>query len=155
MKRKLWWGLALGLTGTTLLAGALVVAQTPQTRVDVGKYVIERPTEMIFGGQPPADAAGADRGKYIIERPTEKVLAGLPPADAPPAAPAADLRKEQIELPTKKVAADAAPGDDNPKCEPGKVKWHPDVETACKAALLSGKPVLVFHMMGKLDDRFC
>jgi hypothetical protein len=43
----------------------------------------------------------------------------------------------------------------NPKCEPGKVRWHPDVDTACKAAMQSGKPVFIFYMMGKLDDQFC
>jgi hypothetical protein len=43
----------------------------------------------------------------------------------------------------------------NPKVEPGKVKWHPDFDTACTAAAKSGKPVLLFQMMGKLDDQFC
>jgi len=70
-----------------------------------------------------------DRGKRVLELPTEKVVA--------------------------KTAAPAPAETDNPKCEPGKVKWHPDLESACKAAKASGKPVFVFHMMGKLDDRFC
>ena len=43
----------------------------------------------------------------------------------------------------------------NPKVEPGKVRWHRDFAAACKAAEKSGKPVLLFQMMGKLDDRFC
>ncbi len=43
----------------------------------------------------------------------------------------------------------------NPKVEPGKVKWHADFDAACKAAAKSGKPVLLFQMMGKLDDQFC
>jgi hypothetical protein len=43
----------------------------------------------------------------------------------------------------------------NPKVEPGRVKWHPDFDTACKAAAKSGKPVFLFQMMGKLDDQFC
>jgi hypothetical protein len=43
----------------------------------------------------------------------------------------------------------------NPKVEPGKVKWHADFDTACKAAAKSGKPVMLFQMMGKLDDQFC
>ncbi len=44
---------------------------------------------------------------------------------------------------------------DNPKVPAGKVAWHADLATACAAAKKSGKPVLLFHMMGRLDDRFC
>jgi hypothetical protein len=43
----------------------------------------------------------------------------------------------------------------NPAVAPGKVKWHPDFETACQAAKKSGKPVLLFQMLGKLDQEFC
>ena len=43
----------------------------------------------------------------------------------------------------------------NPKVEPGKVRWHPTFQAACDAARQSGKPVLLFQMMGKLDDQFC
>ena len=43
----------------------------------------------------------------------------------------------------------------NPKVEPGKVVWHASFADACEAARKSGKPVLLFQMMGKLDDRFC
>jgi len=43
----------------------------------------------------------------------------------------------------------------SPKVLPGKVAWHPDFNSACAAARRSGRPVLLFHMMGKLDDRFC
>jgi hypothetical protein len=44
---------------------------------------------------------------------------------------------------------------ENPKVEPGKVKWHSDLAAACKAARVSGKPVLLFQMMGRLDQQFC
>jgi hypothetical protein len=43
----------------------------------------------------------------------------------------------------------------NPKVQPGHVHWHPSFESACEAARKSGKPVLLFQMMGKLDDQFC
>jgi hypothetical protein len=49
----------------------------------------------------------------------------------------------------------AKPAEANPKVEPGKVRWHPDVDTACKASQKTGKPVFIFYMMGKLDDQFC
>jgi hypothetical protein len=62
-------------------------------------------------------------------------------------------------LATRTSAAVPPPGTKdnfvNPKVEPGKVIWHPDFDTACKAAATSGKPVLLFQMMGKLDDQFC
>ena len=43
----------------------------------------------------------------------------------------------------------------NPRVEPGKVRWHPDFAAACRASAASGRPVLLFQMMGRLDDRFC
>lgn len=43
----------------------------------------------------------------------------------------------------------------NPKVEPGKVRWHKTFEEASAAAVKSKKPVMVFHLMGKLDDQFC
>jgi hypothetical protein len=44
---------------------------------------------------------------------------------------------------------------DNPKVEPGLVRWHPSFAAACAAAKKSGKPVLLFQMMGRLDEQFC
>lgn len=43
----------------------------------------------------------------------------------------------------------------NPAVEPGKVRWHASVADACAAAQKSRKPVLVLHMMGRLDRQFC
>jgi len=43
----------------------------------------------------------------------------------------------------------------NPKVQPGKVRWHASHKDACAAAVKSKKPVLLFQMMGKLDDQFC
>jgi hypothetical protein len=80
------------------------------------------------------------------------------PADA---AKAADVGKRVIELPTKAVMAaksgnvPAAADFVNPKVPPGRVAWHATLEAACAAARTSGKPVLLFQMMGKLDDQFC
>jgi hypothetical protein len=77
------------------------------------------------------------------------------------AAPDADRPKRKIEAPAEGLVAKAAapaPAADgfvNPKVEPGKVKWHADFGDACKAAAASGKPVLLFQMMGNLDEQFC
>ena len=44
---------------------------------------------------------------------------------------------------------------DNPRVAPGLVKWHATFADAQAAATKSGKPVLLFHMMGQLDRQFC
>ena len=43
----------------------------------------------------------------------------------------------------------------NPRVRPGRICWHPTFTAACDAARKSGKPVLLFQMMGQLDDQFC
>ena len=44
---------------------------------------------------------------------------------------------------------------ENPGVAPGKILWHKDFEAACDSARKSGKPVLLFQMMGRLDEKFC
>lgn len=39
--------------------------------------------------------------------------------------------------------------------QPGLVDWAPNVKTALERAKHSGKPVLIFQMVGHLDDEFC
>src|SRR5262245_58136097 len=53
------------------------------------------------------------------------------------------------------VVTSAANKDDNPTVAPGLVKWHKSFDDAKTASLKSGKPVLLFHMMGQLDKQFC
>jgi hypothetical protein len=102
-------------------------------------------------------AGQPDRAKDVIERPVKVALAADPPPA--PAPVRADVGKGRIERPVKKVVASTTPATDekfvNPKVEPGKVKWHKDFATACAAARKSGKPVLLFEMMGRLDQKFC
>ena len=43
----------------------------------------------------------------------------------------------------------------NPLVEPGRVQWRGSFDAACAASRDSGKPVFLFHMMGRLDQRFC
>jgi hypothetical protein len=73
-----------------------------------------------------------------------------------------DIGKSVVERPTEQLIASAATAANgptsalvNPKVEPGKVKWHADFATARAASAKTGKPVLLFQMMGKLDDEFC
>jgi hypothetical protein len=86
-------------------------------------------------------------------------IPGAPPNDPKPKM---DHGKYSIELPAKRALArtgdaPAVPPDHfvNPKVEPGKVRWHADFAAACRAAGRSGKPVLLFQMMGRLDEKFC
>lgn len=82
--------------------------------------------------------------------------------------PRMDMRKDAIEAPVKRLISSdteslitpprpAAKSGDfrNPKVRPGLVNWHADFATACEQSKQSGKPVLLFHMMGNLDDGFC
>ncbi len=85
-----------------------------------------------------------DVPKSRIETPTKRVLA--------------DSTKEVIiERPTAGVIANSTAAEDaaNPRVEPGKVNLHASFTEACAAAEKSGKPVLLFQMMGKLDQKFC
>jgi hypothetical protein len=84
-------------------------------------------------------------------------------ADNPPGVvkPIADIAKGAvIERSSQKLIANntsAVPAsqENNPTVEPGSVHWHPGFTAACEAAKKSGKPVLLFQMMGRLDQQFC
>ncbi len=52
-------------------------------------------------------------------------------------------------------AAAARAADGNPSVTPGRVRWHDDFAAACTASECSGKPVLLFQMLGRLDEKFC
>ncbi len=83
--------------------------------------------------------------KFGIERPLEKAIASDQPRPKP--IPAGNQPATQLAASSDKFR--------NPKVEPGKVRWRKDFKTACAASHKSGKPVLLFQMIGKLDDRFC
>ena len=100
----------------------------------VGLYALGLPfvstpsTQAQAPGQPPR----VDRGKTIVIEPAVKAVVRNTAAPAP-----------------------AAPGFVNPKVQPGKVRWHESIAAASEAAKKSKKPVLLFQLMGKLDDQFC
>lgn len=41
------------------------------------------------------------------------------------------------------------------KVKPGDVGWHSSFAAACTASEQSGKPVLLFQLLGNLDQEFC
>jgi hypothetical protein len=123
----------LSLVTTALLIGGVLGEDQPPQRRDVGKSDIEGPVKHVLASAAapakPAPAVPTYRTKGVIEKPTKAMLANA--AEAP------------------------ARGADNPKVQPGKVRWHAAFADACARSAVSGKPVLLFQMMGKLDDRFC
>ena len=150
-------------------------------RLDVGKGLIERPVENLFvfspnGGVPVSpvskeDAAvpetEADSRKKRIEGPIEKAitepttgdvtkrkLIELPVTDIVADESATDTQPPSSPVFSEEVASDKKPVDENPHVEPGKVNWHASFDAAKEAAEKSGKPVLLFHLMGQLDQRF-
>lgn len=152
--------------------------------LDVAKGRIERPLKQALVLRPAADAQAvqpepkaivekpavkkpADRGKAIIELgakqlvqlSAEELQAKLTAVanQAKPAVsssgepkPANDAAHEKPFAEEQIVASDS----ENPKVEPGKVNWHVDFAAACEASQQSGKPVLLFQLLGQLDQRF-
>jgi hypothetical protein len=107
----------------------------------------------------------ADPTKERIESSTKHVIAeaSVTVATPSPVRPSEALlgAKGSIEGPTRHLvasqsaAASAASDFVNPKVQPGLVHWHPSFAAACQKALHSRKPVLLFQMMGQLDEQFC
>jgi hypothetical protein len=108
--------------------------------------VIEVPVKSVIENSaavpPPAPRAPrADGGKRIIELGPKNVVRVSQPTPTAPVRPTPPVAKQ----------TDA----ENPIVKPGEVKWHASFQAACEAAKKSGKPVLLFHMMGQLDRQFC
>lgn len=137
--------------------------QTRRSMPDVSKMRIESPLKSLMIEKPVAQNPLAFRSRFA-SRTAPMLSAGRP-----------DVSKARIEMPVKSLMIDVparlessrrveastleeiddeASSDPN-KVKPGLVTWHKDLETAKNASTNSGKPVLVFHMMGQLDDRFC
>jgi len=104
------------------------------------------------------DEPGDIAKSLFIEAPVERVVATeTTPEPTSETAPERKSAAPQTSSPTnvqldEQIVDNAS--DDNPEVEPGKVKWHEDYAAACQAAKQSGKPVLLFHLMGQLDQRF-
>ena len=116
-----------------------------------GQLLLHQP---VFG-QDEIDLA--DLSKDRIEEPLEEVLATAD-AISEIAVSVEDASKMAIEMPLERLVADTAANEadnvDNPYTQPGLVEWHADLETARLASKESGRPVMVFHLMGPLDQRF-
>jgi hypothetical protein len=107
-----------------------------------------------------ATGHGTGQEKALASTTGIKLPAG---AVVPPKPVPADFTKSvAIEPPAlavigQKSTSPASPAKEfvNAHVPPGLVHWHATFAEACRAAQKSHKPVLLFHMMGKLDDLFC
>ena len=68
-----------------------------------------------------------------------------------------DVGKRMVEQPIKRAlsprkAAFVRPGG---RVAPGRVVWHGDFKAAVAAAAKSKRPVMLFQLLGRLDDEFC
>ncbi len=100
---------------------------------------------------PGADSAKAELGnpnpapmtKMAIESPVKSMWqSGRPvPAD--------------LDLLRAKASPAVAPATAMAKVQPGLVKWRGNLNDALAASKVSGKPVLLFQLLGNLDDAYC
>lgn len=138
-----------------------------------GKLVVAPPNGPIV--DPPL---ATNNKKREVERPVRQALRGSPYSPSTPnngllkggsLVPAKSVlgrgvSKGMVEWPLKRALKRPGPvavkrktpqpgkGD---RVQPGLVIWHKSYEAALAAAKKSGKPVLLLHTLGRLDDRFC
>ena len=84
--------------------------------------------------------------KHVVESPLERTIKR--------SSPLSWSETTSVFAPVKSSAVDVdLPQADSVK--PGLVAWQPDFQAACTASVKSSKPVLLFQMMGQLDQEFC
>jgi len=72
-----------------------------------------------------------------------------------------DRGKSLAETPVEEVVKDTRGGSlprggrENPTVEAGAVRWHENLAAARAASVKSGRPVLLFQLLGRLDQEFC
>ena len=118
---------------TIALVCAAVVTFVPRLfsplQQDESKQKVEEPVKKNL----------ADVGKMAVEMPVKRLIA--------------DARKSEDEVPLKKAIDPARPKEG--RVAPGRVQWHASFDKAIEAAAKSGKPVLLFQMLGQLDEEWC
>lgn len=166
MSRRALNSLALMAIFAGTLSCLPVSAQERPSRPfpDMSKSRIEMPVKGFL--KPFTEVSSGKTNTSTYDQRMQKYLMPARPVAQPKsfaqakteAQPKADVQKTPVRV---KPAADSkALGSTRVKqqqerVEPGKVHWHKAVQAAMDASLQSGKPVLLFQMMGHLDDRFC
>lgn len=72
-----------------------------------------------------------------------------------PIAEARDHNKQQAITAAQGTKCEASTKFVNPKVQPGLVHWYKSIDAAEAASRASRKPILVFQMLGRMDDHFC
>jgi hypothetical protein len=88
------------------------------------------------------------RALILLAFPTSWMLA------PPPQEELRDFSKSRIEVSLERALLPAAPVQPG-TVAPGLVPWHASFDEACAVARRSGKPVLLFQLLGRLDEEFC
>lgn len=110
---------------------------------DLSKMGIEGGAKsMIRGGS----LSGRPTRVYTPNQPSTTATMSLAPTAIPVATYESSAR-----LGNSSASTNLAGG----KVATGLVSWCKDQNEAMSRSARSGKPLLVFHMMGQLDDRFC
>ncbi|MFT7620457.1 MAG: hypothetical protein ACI97A_004114 [Planctomycetota bacterium] len=124
---------------------------TAQTKPhDFGKSLIEAPLIKSISGptnrahiQKRHSTSVLDLSKRRIEAPVESLIKRG--------------RKTPTPTPKKRRSLDKSRSSlnhDNPKVKPGLVDWHGDMKSALSASQSSGKPILIFYLLGELDREY-
>lgn len=141
--QRLPW--AAALLGVSVLLFGVSRVSSQDKRVDLTKRsVIERPVQSIVANK----SAAANPNLKVIKLPVLRDFSK------------SIVIEKQVSNLVKYASSQAratrpADGFVNPKVQPGKVRWHANLKAASAAAARSKKPVLLFQMMGRLDDQFC
>jgi hypothetical protein len=124
----------------------------PARRMDLSKAAIEQPLKhMIKSGSTQIEPRRPDVSKLRIEAPLKSIMKTGASPDLNKSFETKMATNGQVGKPQEPAPLSVA----NHRVTPGLVSWHKNMATAMKSASKSGKPLLVFHMMGSLDDRFC
>ncbi|MBC8352652.1 MAG: hypothetical protein H8E66_11720 [Planctomycetes bacterium] len=106
-----------------------------EKRVDVRKGRIETPLKVVVAEQAADVRKSVDARKFVIESSVKSLVGKETTGDEPP-------------------SEELGEGKENSRVQPGLVRWHPDWEHAKLAGAQSGKPILLFQLLGQLDREF-
>ena len=112
------------------------------TKITLRSALVTCAAALVMTAQGPTELV-PDRSKRGSERPVKKALELKP-----------DMRKILVELPLKKALESGRVESPTWKTA-GLVNWHSSFEAASAAARQSGKPLLLFQLLGRLDEEFC
>lgn len=98
-----------------------------------------------------------DMRKSITELDMKEILRSNSTSSGMPGLPDTPVRSYKSSMvPPPAVVAPVVPKIEAPGMPlTGYVLWSSNLKEAQNRSSLSGKPVFLFHMMGRLDDRFC